>query len=179
MEREGGGEKGGFFFRFEQNRIAVIPAVYIQSRCAESARPHRWPPPAPPHYYPFSLSLSLPASLPLALSPRNEIMVIDYPTWKPPSGISITYVCIPTGNLPLIRSNSAVTQFTPASNLKWDCLMAQGTIEMGFSDFAEPRSPFGTGSSRSKCNPVILVLSTTRLKERTRTFRRLHDYVHG
>lgn len=87
----------------------------IQSRCAESARPHRWHP-APPHHYPSSLARSL--SLPLALSPHNEIMVIDYPTWKPPSGISITYVCIPTGNLPLIRSNSAVTQFTPASNLK-------------------------------------------------------------
>lgn len=78
------------------------------------------------------LSLTLSLTLALSLSPRKQIMVIDYPTWKPPSGISITYVCIPTGNLPLIRSNSGVTQFTPASNLKWDYLMAQGTIEMGF-----------------------------------------------
>jgi len=99
----------------------------------------------------FSLSLSRIHSLllPFALTPRNEIMVIDYPTWKPPSGISITYVCIPTGNLPLIRSNSAVTQFTPASNLKWDCLMAQGTIEMDFSDFAGSRSPFETIARRT------------------------------
>lgn len=79
-----------------------------------------------------SIYLSIYLYLPLSLSPRKQIMVIDYPTWKPPSGISITYVCIPTGNLPLIRSNSGVTQFTPASNLKWDYLMAQGTIEMGF-----------------------------------------------
>lgn len=115
----------------------------------ESVRPHQTnlpslPPSLPPPISIFpslsrlwALSLSLSCSLPR--SRHNEIMVIDYPTWKPPSGISITYVCIPTGNLPLIRSNSAVTQFTPASNLKWDCLMAQGTIEMGFSDFAGPR----------------------------------------
>lgn len=75
-------------------------------------------------------------------SPRNKIMVIDYPTWKPPSGISITYVCIPTGNLPLIRSNSEVTQFTPASNLKWDCLMAQGTSKWAFPTSQGTRGPF-------------------------------------
>lgn len=153
-------EARGFFFRFERNRIAVIPQC-IQSRCTRNrrGRDHNGPSIYPPLFLPlslspffsplfFSLSLSLScihSLLPLfALTPRNEIMVIDYPTWKPPSGISITYVCIPTGNLPLIRSNSVVTQFTPASNLKQDCLMAQGTIEMGFSDFAGPRSPFGT-----------------------------------
>lgn len=71
-------------------------------------------------------------------------MVIDYPTWKPPSGISITYVCIPTGNLPLIRSNSKVTQFTPASNLKWDCLMAQGTSKWAFPTSQERVVSIGT-----------------------------------
>lgn len=113
----------GFFFRFERNRIAVIPSVYNRDTRGIGIRP-----------FVLSLHLSIYLSiyLPLSLSPRKQIMVIDYPTWKPPSGISITYVCIPTGNLPLIRSNSGVTQFTPASNLKWDYLMAQGTIEMGF-----------------------------------------------
>lgn len=91
-------------------------------------------------------------------SPRNKIMVIDYPTWKPPSGISITYVCIPTGNLPLIRSNSEVTQFTPASNLKWDCLMAQGTSKWAFPTSQGTRGPFrypGIHTSYADDNPVI------------------------
>jgi len=141
--------------------------VYTIAMHTESARPHHNGPSARPflslslslflflYFSPLSVSFSLSLScihsllLPFALTPRNEIMVIDYPTWKPPSGISITYVCIPTGNLPLIRSNSAVTQFTPASNLKWDCLMAQGTIEMDFSDFAGSRSPFETIARRT------------------------------
>lgn len=130
----------GFFFRFERNRIAIIPSVYNRDTRGIIA-----------------------ASLSLSLSPRKQIMVIDYPTWKPPSGISITYVCIPTGNLPLIRSNSGVTQFTPASNLKWDYLMAQGTIEMGFptSRGREVLSGLSRiakdGPPWSKRNSVILV----------------------
>lgn len=120
----------------------IESAVGVHSRDAHgigTAAPDRPDPPSHPPPISISPPLSLLLSLSLPLSHHNEIMVIDYPTWKPPSGISITYVCIPAGNLPLIRSNSAVTQFTPASNLKWDCLMAQGTIEMSFSDFAGPR----------------------------------------
>lgn len=99
-------------------------------------------------------------------SPRNKIMVIDYPTWKPPSGISITYVCIPTGNLPLIRSNSEVTQFTPASNLKWDCLMAQGTSKWAFPTSQEREtvsipSPGPGYTSYADDNPVTLLPSAS------------------
>lgn len=91
-------------------------------------------------------------------SPRNKIMVIDYPTWKPPSGISITYVCIPTGNLPLIRSNSEVTQFTPASNLKWDCLMAQGTSKWAFPTSQGTRGPFRYTPAYTSLTPAIIRL---------------------
>lgn len=165
----------GFFFRFTRNRIHRHPQC-IQSRCTWNRyRRTRltFPPflsfPLPPLYQ--SLCLCLCRSFSLPLSCRNEIMVIDYPTWKPPSGISITYVCIPTGNLPLIRSNSAVTQFTPASNLKWDCLMAQGTIEMGFSDFAGPRVLSGpprraSGRWLFESNAIRIVLAFLRDRPR-------------
>lgn len=104
--------------------------------------PSPLPPPLPPRKtYTTSVVVRNRHGQRLA-SPRNKIMVIDYPTWKPPSGISITYVCIPTGNLPLIRSNSEVTQFTPASNLKWDCLMAQGTSKWAFPTSQGTRGPF-------------------------------------
>lgn len=120
-------------------RVSFVPSKsnwYIRGVCIHTAAS------------PYEIATScLFISLPLFLfpSPRNKIMVIDYPTWKPPSGISITYVCIPTGNLPLIRSNSKVTQFTPASNLKWDCLMAQGTLKWAFPTSQERVVSIGTG----------------------------------